>query len=622
MDVAWYINRLRVMDGRELVYRLRERASLRALEKSQQNPAVAVQNPNHEAFVFCTSPTPLLPRLEWNVAANEARTTELLEGRWPALGYAWRFTDSPNCWHRAPDSGAMWPTDYFARIPYRHGNPFGDVRVVWEPSRLQQLVSLALLAARKKYREPAAALFERQLASWVEANPPYRGVHYVSAMECALRLIAVCHAADLLRSCLVDRRGTWRCVIAIVASHARLIHSRLSLHSSAGNHTIAEGAALIYAGALFPELEHAPEWRDVGGAILNSEYQRQVFPDGGGVEQAPAYLQLITDLAWLSQRLLDSHDAASIERIDRSGQFLEGIRAPNGALPTLGDSDGGFALSPFLRRTRDKTRDLRPRVLFPNSGYTILRSREGGARQILFDHGPLGMAPMHAHGHADALSVTLRQADVDLLIDPGTFSYSDLDWRAYFRSTRAHNTVTVDGRDQAQQATPFIWRQPFVCTLVKYQGGEHALMLAKHDGYRRIGVTHWRGLVYDHDSRLIVWDYIVGRGTPRISLWWHLGVDATLIGSTLRANDGALSLCVTGATRLTRYRGSLDPIAGWRSSAYGVKEPSTTIEASFEGALPREFFTVIRIGEGDTHLARNARELEHLATLRRWVDEA
>src|SRR5262249_2846591 len=153
-------------------------------------------------------------------------------------------------------------------------------------------------------------------------------------------------------------------------------------------------------------------------------------------------------------------------------------------------------------------------------------------------------------------------------------------------------------------------------------GGQHALMIAKHDGYRRIGVTHWRGLVYDHDSRLIVWDYITGRRTARLSLWWHLGVDAAVAGSTVRANDGPLSLCVAGASQLTRYRGSLNPIAGWRSSAYGNKEPSTTIEASFDGALPHEFSTVIRIGDGDTHLNPNARELEHLAMLRRWVDEA
>ena len=625
VDVAWYINRLRIMDGRELIHRVRERANLRELEKSQRHPAVAAINPNHDAFAFCASPKPVLPRLEWNLAANEALANDLLEGRWPALGYAWQFSDSSNCWHRAPDTGAVWPSVYFGRIPYRHGNPFGDARVVWEPSRLQQLVSLALLGARQKYREPAVDLFERQLASWVNANPPYTGIHYVSAMECALRLIAVCHAVDLLRNCLADRRATWRCVIAIVASHARLIHRRLSLHSSASNHTIAEGAGLIYAGVLFPELEYAREWRDVGTAILDAEYRRQVLPDGGGTEQAPAYLQLITALAMLAQRLLESHslhDAMNIDRIDRSRHFIDEIRAPGGALPTLGDSDSGCALSPFLRHSRRRIRELRPRALFPNSGYTILRSRGNYARRIVFDHGPLGMSPMYQHAHADALAITLRQADADLLIDPGTYSYSDLEWRSYFRSTRAHNTVTVDDRDQALQTAPFIWRHPFACKLVRYQGGDHALVLAMHHGYRRVGVTHWRGLVYDHDGRLIVWDYLTGRGTHRVSLWWHLGVDATLTDGTARANDTALSLRVTGATRLTRYRGSTDPIAGWQSSTYGVKTPATTIEAASEGTLPREFRTVIEIGADRPRLEPNAREVEHLATLRSWVDEA
>jgi hypothetical protein len=625
MDIGWYFNRLLVMDARELVHRIRERSNLRVLEKSQRHPAVAVQSPNHLGFAFCTSTKRVLPRLEWDIAANEARAEELLDGHWPALGHRWTFTDAPDCWHRAPDTGAIWPAVYFGKIPYRHGNPFGDARIVWEPSRLQQLVSLALLGARKKYRDRAVALFERQLASWVNANPPYTGIHYVSAMECALRLIAVCHSVDLLRNCLTDPSGTWHRVIAIVASHARLIHDRLSLYSSASNHTIAEAAGLIYAGVLFPELERARAWRNAGAKTLHQEFKRQVFGDGGGAEQAPGYLSMVTDLATLSLRLLEraaEHDSTTAERAQLSRCFLDEIGVPGNRLPMLGDSDDGCALSPFFRPPQPTTRALRPRVLFQQSGYTVLRSRSEPPRQILFDHGPLGMAPMHAHGHADALSLTLRQGDENLLIDPGTYSYSDQQWRSYFRSTRAHNTVTVDGADQALQTAPFIWRHPYQCRLVKYRGGEHALMLAMHDGYRRVGVTHWRGVVYDHDGRLIVWDRLTGRGAHRLSLWWHLGGDAALTNDTVCANENAVSLRVTGAEQLNRYRASTLPIAGWQSPAYGVKVPATTIEAVYEGVLPRDLLTVIEFGSDQPRLEPNASERAHLATLRSWVDEA
>ena len=625
MDVAWYLNRLRVMDAGELLHRLRERLNLRALERAQRPVSAIARTQNGAAFVFCRSSRPILPQLDWDAAANDARADELLEGRWPALGHAWQFSEAAGCWHRAPDTGTFWPMVYFSRIPYRHGNPVGDARVVWEPSRLQQLVSLALLATRQKYRLRAVTLIERQLASWIEANPPYQGIHYVSAMECALRLIAVCHAVDFVRGCLTDRDSTWRHVIAIVASHAALIHRRVSLHSSASNHTIAEAAGLIYAGMLFPELDEAKAWCEAGRVILTAQFRRQVHCDGGGAEQAPAYLKLITDLADLSQRLLATralHDAATVARIDMSRRFLDATGAARAAVSTAGDSDSGHALSPFLRYRSEKiARAPRPRLMLPDSGYTILRSRDAQRNQIVLDHGPLGMPPMYAHGHADALSITLRRAERELLIDPGTYSYRDIDWRAYFRSTRAHNTVVVDDSDQAQQVTPFIWRHPYNCRRVKCEGGQYTLLLATHDGYRRLGVTHWRGLVYDHADRLIVWDHLTGRGAHRLSLWWHLGVDATRADSTVRTNDSTMALSIQGSQQQREYRGSTEPICGWRSPRYGVKEPITSIESTYEGTLPHEFLTTISLGDETSALRPDARELEYVATLRRWVDE-
>jgi Heparinase II/III-like protein/Heparinase II/III N-terminus len=624
VDVVWYFNRLRVMDVRELLHRIQERWTLRAIERAQDAVATAAVIPSPSRFVFCTATKPMLPKLEWDLTANDAHANELLEGRGPALGFAWQFTDEPRCWHQAPDTGAEWPTEYFGRIPHRHGNPFGDARVVWEPSRLQHLVSLALLGARPRYQARAVALVERQLTSWIEANPPYRGIHYVSAMECALRLIAVCHTVDQLRNNFSQPRAAWTAVLAIVRSHAQLIFRRLSLHSSAGNHTIAEAAGLIYAGMLFPELEHARVWRDTGRALLNREYQRQVLPDGGGIEQSAAYLKFITDLAELCQRLLAVRaldDAICAARIQAGRRFLDELQGSGSSAPALGDADGGVALSAFARFSSPSRRARRTRATFSHSGYTILRSRPAPTTQILFDHGPLGMPPLHAHGHADALAVTLRRGDADVLLDSGTYSYTDAPWRSYFRGTRAHNTVTVDDRDQALQTSPFMWRQAYKSRLVKQQAGTHTVLLASHEGFRHIGVQHWRGLVYDHGSRLVVWDYLLGDRSHELSLWWHFGIDVALDGTIVRGNAAPCSMQISGAATVLRHHGSLEPIAGWRSPRYGIKQPITTIQARFQGALPKEFHTVITLADGESLDATDT-EQRHIAVLREWVHEA
>ena len=65
-----------------------------------------------------------------------------------------------------------------------------------------------------------------------------------------------------------------------------------------------------------------------------------------------------------------------------------------------------------------------------------------------------GMPPLYNHGHADALSITLSVGGKETLVDPGTYRYNgEPEFRKYFKGTRAHNTVTIDGLDQAVQET-------------------------------------------------------------------------------------------------------------------------------------------------------------------------
>src|SRR6185437_8246013 len=94
---------------------------------------------------------------------------------------------------------------------------------------------------------------------------------------------------------------------------------------------------------------------------------------------------------------------------------------------------------------------------FADAGMTILR----GPAEIWCrcDGGPHGFLSIAAHGHADALSVEVRHDGVDVLADPGTYCYhGEPEWRSYFRSTAAHNTIEVDGTSQSVEGGPFLWR--------------------------------------------------------------------------------------------------------------------------------------------------------------------
>jgi hypothetical protein len=391
------------------------------------------------------------------------------------------------------------------------------------------------------------------------------------------------------------------------------------LYSSAANHTIAEATGLVYAGVLFPEFSGAERWRSIGIQLLSREVERQVLPDGGGAEQTFAYLRQITDLASLA-RGIEPHLRVLDDRIAAARRFLVETQGAMRALE-IGDDDGGHALSRHWRNEPALATDLAHTVTFPDAGVSVLRSRSPEGHQILFRHGTLGLSPLNGHGHASLLSITWQHRDRELLVDTGTYTYTgDARWRRHFRGTSAHNTVSVDGRDQSTQRGAFLWHPDVRARLVHASDDEFTTLLATHDGFRGLPVRHWRGIVYGHGGRLLVWDRVEGRGTHSVSLWWHLAADAELWGERIVTEDLQLRMGIQGAGELRRYRGSVQPIAGWRSLGYGHKRPNTCIEARYSGRLPSTFLTVIEVGAG-ADVTPTPEELQRVALLDAWVCE-
>lgn len=528
----------------------------------------------------------------------------MLNGSMTVFGYPWLWHADGACWHRAPDTGDAWPRRFFADIPIYASKPPGDIRIAWEVSRLQHLVLLALTTqkAEAPIRDRAVAACEAQLVSWVEANPFLTGIHYISPTECALRLLAVCYAMDLIRPWIQTPERVWPAVLTLVYGHAELIRKRLSLRLSTPHDTLAAATALLYAGSLFPEMAHAERWLATGHYLLEEETPRHISHDGGSQEQALGYLQFSTDLYGLVLALLDHRGQPVPEKIrqvfDRSRNFLDEFRnLVDGTLPPIGDGEHETALSCCLRFENLGKPRLPGLTTFHLSGYSIVRGR--ASEQAIFDHGGLGMAPHYAHGHADALSLLLSVGPRHVLIDPGTYAYStDEQWRRYFRGTRAHNTVTIDGLDQAVQDGPMAWSQPFDTHLVyKDETPEGKItVIARHFGYKdRLGVTHLRGISYEPPGCWMIWDWLTGEGVHHLELNWHLGCRPIPVdgGYHLEGFDRPLLLTIEGGTsRLCE--GSVQPAGGWASKRYGSKEPITTLRVEHTGPVPHEFMTRLR----------------------------
>lgn len=479
---------------------------------------------------------------------------------------------------------------YFSQVGQGQGGP--DIRAVWEPARLQHVAALICHAQinpgsnAAQCREYAKAC----VLEWIEENPFLFGPHYKSAMECGLR-VPVFFAA--VRCLAFDKREA-AAILSAIYHHAWWIEKRLSLYSSLGNHTVCECVGLIFAGAVFKTSAEGKRWLERGVEVLRQELEHQILPDGGPAEQSLSYHRFVLDLYWLAIDFLEKNGLCNCSdwkpRLAAGERFLAVFQDAGGNVPSIGDSDDGYAIAPGVAPRREARQPEDGKIVtFPDAGYTVIRSGKG--MHLTFDHGPLGMAPLYNHGHADALSVTLSLNGEQFIVDPGTYRYNGVpEYRKYFKGTRAHNTVTVDGLDQAVQETGFIWSKPFGAKLVRREETEQGtLQEAIHDGYERLKqpVRHKRTFLFVDEELLLLQDTFSGQGTHEYELNFHLHPDViTELHEGwwhMRKGDSHLDMRLLGADELISVCGQESPVVGWYSSAYGLKEKSVVLRARKNG---------------------------------------
>ena len=496
-----------------------------------------------------------------------------------------------------------WHGVFFAGVNQRGSGL--DIRAVWEPARLQHLMILlqCLTGGCDEDKKAKIKGYVRDsLLKWLGDNPFPFGSHYMSVMECGLRIPVFIRALQLLDDFTASDRED---VLLAIYQHAWLIRKRLSLHSSLGNHTVTECLGLVMAGGLFSGDKQGEEWLNVGIKMLEQECQHQILADGGPAEQSLNYHRFVLDLYWLAVDFLEGNKlhgcSAMRERLLGGEKFLAAFQGRDGVMPDIGDNDDGYAVAPGLspKRPEQSSRMEGTGVcVFPEAGYTVIRNSAGAL--LSFSHGPLGMAPLFNHGHADALSVNLFKDGLPIFTDSGTFQYNGSpEKRKYFKGTRAHNTVTIDGQDQAEQMTSFVWAKPYTVSCRREERDRLTIHLATHDGYERLAepVCHSRKLVMVGNDTCIIVDTFSGEGNHLYELNFHLhpNVVCEQQGDWWTLANGRVGIHFRLLeTAFASFCGQKDPLLGWHSLAYGIMQESTVLQARTEG-LPNEvsFTTLI-----------------------------
>ncbi|MCD4824319.1 MAG: heparinase II/III family protein, partial [Phycisphaerae bacterium] len=294
---------------------------------------------------------------------------------------------------------------------------------------------------------------------------------------------------DVIFDCFGSPEFTDDIIVNIVKSSAEHARHLVKNHMVA-NWLTAESLAVFTIGNIFPEFKEAAAWRRFGITKLYNQLEGYVYPDGMMYELALGYNCWVLEqyvrilmIAKMNGRM-DEIPADYKNRIEKMFNYVMYNCMPNGQAVGLNDSYNmcvkellgkGYRLFPkrsdFLYPISTGKQGTRPKqdsIAMPYSGHYIMRSGwDKNARMLHFDGGLLGSS----HCHEDKLHVTMYAHGKLLLPDASSYNYNRSKWRAYVVKTRSHNTVLVDGMDQARgsgggrfRVWPKPWKTPSPAT--------------------------------------------------------------------------------------------------------------------------------------------------------------
>ena len=537
-----------------------------------------------------------------------------------------------------------------------------DIKFIWEPNRFAFVYTLVrAYAATNDEIYPQA--FWQLIQDWADNNPPNTGANWKDGQEIALRLMAWTFGFYAF----IDSPSTTNLRISqftnYVAAQTERIHKNIAYAiSTRSNHTISEAFGLWMVGLLFPELNQAETYFNLGKKLLEEEATKQIFPDGSYAMYSLNYHRFILHLYLYAIQLGElNHFPLSTQlktSISKSITFLSHLIDPaSGQMPVYGSNDGALVLplnncdftdyrpllqlgsvittgapmfdsgawdedvywlcgnSPLSPRERGRVR-ANTQSSFPQGGTYILRNANSRAilRCTNFTSRP---------SHADQLHMDLWIGSDNIAIDAGTYLYSGEGiWRNGLARTSAHNTVTVDGKDQMTLVSRFTWTNWAKGRVLKHNEN---LWQGEHDGYK--SVRYKRAVMALEGDRWLVIDDLSANEPHRYTLHWLLN-DApfdvlklpssaagkvpsmgTPPGASKEENKNSLHLnyesstykvqtgLLNGVGEFSILRADPNSTYGWRSRYYGHKEPAISLLLETDQSIAR-FWTFFGF-EGD-----------------------
>jgi len=557
----------------------------------------------------------------WPDTANQIieQANRIRDGRFDLLGFKNLSFGDPIDWHFEPVSGKRIPLQHWSKLDYLDADVAGDKKITWELNRHQYFMKLGLAYALTD-DDRYATTFVNHLESWMDANPPKLGINWASSLEVAFRSISWLWALYFFKDAVPVE--TLKRALKFLYLNARHLESYLSTYFSPNTHLTGEALGLFYLGTLLPEFDEAKRWQDLGRDILIDQIPVHVKPDGVYFEQSSYYHRYTTDF-YIHFLVLSRTNGITVPKTVEDAlvsllNHLMFITRPDGTTPFFGDDDGGrlamldtratndfrpslatgaalFARGDYKFVARDAAEELlwllgveglriydtidahAPYELskaFPDAGYFVMRDGwTDKSNYLLFDCGPHG-ALNCGHAHADALSFELAVNGRTVLVDPGTYTYTgSSELRDWFRSSQAHNTVTLDGVSSSIPDGAFTWKTVGQCRVLDWKNtGDHVYVEGETFGE---GAGLVRSIKFEKGKSWIICDTLKSSTEHTADIYFHFNsnTNPSLKDGVIRETESGLTIRVNGTGRWIEEN-------QWVSHCYGQREPAKVFRYS------------------------------------------
>ena len=237
-------------------------------------------------------------------------------------------------------------------------------------------------------------------------------------------------------------------------------------------------------------------------ARLRKFLPRYVLADGMVGERSPTVqLRALRDLIDIRSALISAERPGPAEleaTIERMAPMLRFFRHGDGGLALFNGTQEGDRALIDLVLARSGSGGPAPREA-PYSGFQRLAS---GGTYLIVDAGSPPPRGLDLDAHAGTLSFEFGAGRERVVVNCGSYSGSDLEWRKAMRFTAAHSTVVIDNVNSSEigELGSIDYRAGNVPAQRQETAGA-VWVEAQHDGYRSLyGAIHKRRLYLSADG--------------------------------------------------------------------------------------------------------------------------